>query len=330
MSRVKSVKKILLDSSKAALFAGIEIHNKPHIAYRYQTSVILIINAWELALKAYIYKYIGKKKIFENDKHTISFSKSLVLVRDNINFKKGNNTFKAIFDNINLLNEYRCDVIHYSESELDPIIFMLISKAVLNYNDFVKEYFKLDITKSNNLIILPIGLKLPLNPIEYLNQDYKLANNEFVNKVIKTIKNLNDNNIQESIVIHFDLFANSVKNVTNSDILVAITKNDDADLTMSISKKYRLTNDPNATPIRVEEPILPFEYWQIIQKIKEKRNDIKINQKFNKIMKQIKKDKTLCQERYLNPRTKSSPPKVFYSENVVDIIIKKYDEENTG
>ena len=64
MTRGKSVTKKLLDSSQAALFAGIEIHNKPNIAYRYQTSVILIINAWELALKAYIYKYIEKKKIY--------------------------------------------------------------------------------------------------------------------------------------------------------------------------------------------------------------------------------------------------------------------------
>lgn len=76
MSRGKSVTKLLLDSSQSALFAGIEIHNKPHIAYRYPTTVILIINAWELALKAYVYKYIGKKKIYEKDKkHTITFSK---------------------------------------------------------------------------------------------------------------------------------------------------------------------------------------------------------------------------------------------------------------
>lgn len=42
MSRGKSVTKLLLDSSQAALFAGIEIHNKPHISYRYPTAVILI------------------------------------------------------------------------------------------------------------------------------------------------------------------------------------------------------------------------------------------------------------------------------------------------
>ena len=77
MARGKSIKKVLLDASQAAMFAGIEIHNKPHINYRYPTAIILIINAWELALKAYTYKFIGKKKIYEDDgKHTISFKKA--------------------------------------------------------------------------------------------------------------------------------------------------------------------------------------------------------------------------------------------------------------
>ena len=67
MARGKSIKKLLLDASQSALFAGIEIHNKPNIAYRYPTATILIVNAWELALKAYIYQYIGKKKIYERD-----------------------------------------------------------------------------------------------------------------------------------------------------------------------------------------------------------------------------------------------------------------------
>lgn len=41
MARGKSIKKLLLDVSQAALFAGIEIHNKPNIAYRYPTATIL-------------------------------------------------------------------------------------------------------------------------------------------------------------------------------------------------------------------------------------------------------------------------------------------------
>ena len=104
MPRGKSITKLLLDSSQAALFAGIEIHNKPNIPYRYPTATILIVNAWELALKAYVYKFIGRKRIFEkNSEHTISLTKAAVLVRDNINTVKKNKEFQAVFDNIILL-----------------------------------------------------------------------------------------------------------------------------------------------------------------------------------------------------------------------------------
>lgn len=36
------------------MYSAIEFHNKPRISYRYQNVVILIINARELLLKAYI------------------------------------------------------------------------------------------------------------------------------------------------------------------------------------------------------------------------------------------------------------------------------------
>ena len=98
MSRGKSVTKLLPDSSQAALFAGIEIHNKPHIAFRYPTATILIINSWELALKAYVYKYIGKKQIYESDGiHTKGFSKILILTRDHINGQEKNKRFQAVY-----------------------------------------------------------------------------------------------------------------------------------------------------------------------------------------------------------------------------------------
>ena len=186
MNKGKSVKKLLLDSSQAALFAGIEIHNKPHIAYRYPTAVILIINAWELALKAYVYKYINRKKIYENDgQHTITFSKALGLVTADINSKEGKNAFKAVNENLDLLNNYRCSNVKKKKKALDPVIFMLLSKAVLNYDNFLKRYFQKDISKDDNLIILQIGMKLPFYPVEYLKQDYGSANNDYVNQVIQ-------------------------------------------------------------------------------------------------------------------------------------------------
>jgi hypothetical protein len=64
------VAKHLLNNSKYALLSAIEIHNKPIFPYRYEICTLLIINAWELLLKAYIYKIIKNKKIVQRDKKT--------------------------------------------------------------------------------------------------------------------------------------------------------------------------------------------------------------------------------------------------------------------
>lgn len=325
MSRGKSVTKLLLDSSQAALFAGIEIHNKPHIEYRYPTSVILIINAWELALKAYVYKYIDKKKIYEKDgKHTISFSKAAVLVRDNINKVSKNNEFVAVYDNLSLLNDYRCSNIHFIEDKLDPIVFMLISKAVLNYDEFLKEYFKKDITKDDNLIILPVGLKLPFNPIEYLKQDYGSANNDFVNNVVQTVRKLQDESVHDSIVVGFDVYTASVKKIHNADLIAAI---DQQEGTIKLTKSVRITDDPNAPAVRMEPELLPLTYLELRAEIKEQQQDIKFNNRFNKIMENIKKDGALCQTRYLDPNQKTGTKKDFYSEKAIREVIAKYNAQ---
>lgn len=325
MSRGKSITKLLLDSSQSALFAGIEIHNKPHIAYRYPTTVILIINAWELALKAYVYKYIGKGKIYEKDKkHTISFSKALVLVRDDIYSHNKQNQYKAVFENVNLLNEYRCSNVHFAESNLDPIIFMLVSKAVLNYDKFLKEFFKKDITRNDNLIILPVGFKLPFNPIDYLKQDYGDLHNEFVNNVINVVRELGNDNVQDSIVIGFDVYTASIKKIENADLVAAI---DQTNGTVSLVKQVRITDDPNAPAVRINDELLPpLTYQDVVDKVKERRPDIKLNKTYNLAMAIIKQDVTLCQSRYLDPKKKKGMKKDFYMESAVNAVICKYDE----
>ncbi len=322
MARGKGVKKLLLDASQAAMFAGIEIHNKPNISYRYPTAIILIINAWELALKAYVYKFIGKKKIYEDDgKHTISFKKANGLVKESIITTDKN--YLAVYSNLEKLNEYRCSNVHYANSDLDPVIFMLMAKAVLNYNDFLKKYFNKDVSSSDNLIILPVGFKLPFDPIDYLKQDYGEAQNDFVNDVIQTIRDLKDNDIEDSIVIGFSVFTESIKKVSNADIISAI---DQANGTVQLTRAYRVTDDPNAPLVRMEPNLPPLRHEDVRTRVKQQKTDIKFGKIFNAVMKEIKKDKTLCQVRYLDPRKQSGAKTEYYTEAAIPIIIQKYEE----
>ena len=106
MAKRKMVQVNLLKNSIAAYFAAIEIHNKPNISYRYETVTLLMMNAWELALKAYVKKYLKKKTIWANKEHTISFDKALGYVTEHINsLKKGG--FISVQENLFLIESYR-------------------------------------------------------------------------------------------------------------------------------------------------------------------------------------------------------------------------------
>ena len=228
----------------------------------------------------------------------------------------------AVSENIFQLNEYRCSNIHFAEKELDPIIFMLLSKSVLNYDAFVKKYLKKDITKDDNLIILPIGFKLPFNPIDYLKQDYEGIQNDFVNAVIQSIRELNGAGVEDSIVIGFNLVTDKVKNIKNADIVAALSNEENAIL---LRRAIRYTDDPNAPAIRVEADLPPLRYADLRQKVKEKKPDIKFGKIFNIAMKKIKSDKRYCRPNYLDPKNKNGTKKDFYTTEAVDAVLAEYE-----
>lgn len=326
--RKKNVVYNLLRASKSAMFSAVEIHNKPLFNYRYPTVAMLFINSWELILKAYIYKYISKTKIYEKDnkKHTISFSKSLILVRDDINLKEGHNVFGSQYANLELIEIYRNTNVHYFEDELNPAIFMLLSKSILNYNDFLLKYFKTDFTESDNLIILPIGFKVPFNPIEFLNKDYKSVNNEFIAEIIRNIKDLNDKHVEDSIIVGFDTLLASVKKITNADIIAAINSEDSK--AIPVTKAYRFSTEENAIPVKSEDILPDYDYKTYVKKLKEKIPDLKCNQQFNDINKIIKNDFKLCTIRYLDPRTNTGPKKPYFTQSAIDKFIELYNKNN--
>src|SRR6266853_3610724 len=103
----------LLKNSKAALLAAVEIYNKPLIDYRDETFVILLINAWELVLKALVSKNGGsifyRKKRHEPYK-TVSWTNA---------FSKSERYFPAsiaplpLLRNLELLSAYRDNAVHF-------------------------------------------------------------------------------------------------------------------------------------------------------------------------------------------------------------------------
>lgn len=318
----------LRDNSLQAYYSAIELHNKPNFKYRYETVVILLINAWELLLKAFIRKYISKK-IFYKDGNTYSIDECLKKLNNYLEQNNLDKKYKAYIENIKLLCEYRDNVIHfYNDETLIPVLFTLVAKCCIDYNDFYQSFFGKKPLEIENLHIMPVGFKLPFNPKEYLNKEYiKQATSEaskiFIERVVKSINELENNGVSESIVIGFDIFMSSVKKVNNSDFEVAI--NQDSDKSVSISKQYSITNDPNAQKVVIDDDAwlktYKYSYIELYEKLK--KHVKKFKQKdLNEFMKnEVKINPIYAGTRRVSPIKNSS---FRYTEAAYDFIKKHF------
>lgn len=323
----------LLKNSIAAYFSAIEIHNKPNISYRYETVTLLMLNAWELVLKAFIRKHIKGKDIFENNGHTISFDKALAYAAEYINGKRPK-SFVSIQENLLIIEEYRNQVAHFYNEQLEPYIFMLTAKAALNYVDFLKEHFSKDIITEQGLFILPLGFKLPFQPQEFLSKKAasKLETVEakkFMEQVVNTIISLKSDGIEDSIVLGFSLYLESVKKCSNSDLIAAITEIDQADTTFVQLRKVQIVDDKGATKVQLtDEELLsryPLSYQEVSERCRKEIPGFKQNRVFTGIMRELKENKSLCHERKLNPKSKKTSITTLYAEQVIDEIKRRYN-----
>src|SRR5690606_380619 len=99
--RRSPIAKNLLRNSISGMYSAIEVHNKPLIAYRYETVVLLTLNSWELVLKAYLYKFHKTVKLFHKDGTTKQFENCLNITQDKIGKE-----FMPVLENLERLYEY--------------------------------------------------------------------------------------------------------------------------------------------------------------------------------------------------------------------------------
>src|SRR4051812_8338077 len=132
--------KRLVDNSMSAMLAAVEIYNKPRVTYRDEITVITIVNAWELALKATFRKdgqsiYYPKRK---NERYrSIGLDDALARV-DARGLWPAETDGVAIIANLKSLAEYRDRAIHlYNAQGLGSLIYPFLQQNVLNFRDFM-------------------------------------------------------------------------------------------------------------------------------------------------------------------------------------------------
>ncbi|MFZ2167482.1 MAG: DUF3644 domain-containing protein [Minisyncoccia bacterium] len=319
----KKISTELLDKSLEAMTMAIEIYNKPLVRYRTETSIILIINAWENVLKALIKKNDWAKLYIAKTNWYKPFDECLECVKAN---RSG--LMDDAYQSIKLLYEKRCRVIHYHKS-IEVLDYMAIQANILFFKDFVAKNFNRSILKDKTWYILPIGTDVPFTEFDFINYSSAVKNApkdvlNYVRDVVSMQNALLDSN-KKGILLSIKVNLSNVNRINDADIRVGIDNSKEESL--SIEGILKISEQGKPVTISVEafnkmKDMYPFTYDNVRiacwAKAKQKVNQ----QKFHEYLNRCKLDQSLS----INWKNIvkslglpfSAPNKYMYKQKVID------------
>lgn len=225
----------LLQNGEAALLAAIEIYNKPQIEYRDECFVILLLNAWELTLKALLSKSgesIFYKKRRNEPYRTLSLTDALN--RAERDFPKAIPVL-PVRRNLELLSTYRDNSVHfYNSPGFGSLIYALAQTSIVNLKDLMAQCFGLDLRSRITWQLLPLGLEPPIDPIEYIAKQPKVDNGknsaikQFLAEIAKATSELEAANLDTGrFLTVFQVKLESTKKIEKADVVVGVQKSTD-------------------------------------------------------------------------------------------------------
>jgi len=322
----------LLANSRSAILAAVEIHNKPIFPYRYEVTSILVINAWELALKAYIARELPSIKLVKQDGTAKPFPECVACVSSALG-----KAFEATKCNLETLYDYRNKIVHFYYEELDIVVLGLLKSAVLFFVEFLEKHFSQRLDEETNLILMPIGFTKPTSPLDFISnksaaRDCSEQVKEFLQSIRKRSEHLLAQGINDSIVVNYSLALVNESRVKNADLVAAINNaaaQPNVIAVHNIVSAASLTYDPTAKPLRIAEEsvfssIFTETYDDVLRTARERFSDFLQNAHFNKIMRELKKDPNIKKTRLLNPKNPNGGGKDFYHKRIYDELAKHY------
>ena len=314
------------------MFSAIEIHNKPIFKYRYEVCTLLVINAWELALKAYIAREIKSVKLFKKNGATKPFTECVECVASHLG-----KPFAPVKSNLEILYAYRNNVAHFYRENLDILVLGLLKASVLFFSSFIEEHFGQSLHEEANLILLPIGFSSPVSPLDFIStrSAAKHCSQEvksFLRSIKKSSEALEQQGITDSIIVNFSIALVNESRIKNADLTAAINNavpQGNLIAVQNIISAANLTNDASAKLVRLSEEsvygnLFTETYNDVARTAREKFEDFIQNDKFNGIMRDLKKNQNLTRTRLLNPKNPNGASQKFYSKQIYTELAKHY------
>ena len=238
------------------MMAAVEIYNKPIFQYRDECTVILLLNAWELLLKALLSK--NKKSVFYPKKRnrpyrTLSWRDAL---------SRGEAYFPATIPrlpvrrNLELLGIYRDNAVHfYNAEDFGLLLYALSQTSIINFRDLLLDAFRIRLEEAINLQLLPIGIRPPIDIVSYIsgkpNTKMTTPVRQFLSVLAKGTEEIKDAGEDTGrLLTVFDVKLESIKKIGEADVVVAVEKGTTHDGPLAIVR----TQDPNKShPLRQTE-----------------------------------------------------------------------------
>jgi len=227
-------KRRLVENSMSAMLSAIEIFNKPRISYRDEVTVVLVVNAYELLLKA-ILRNAGKNIFYRKRRKEPYLTLSLDdCIKRMHNFKLwGNLDGEAVAANVLTLAEYRNRAIHlYNSKDLATLVYLLMQQSVINFKDLLLQTFGKDISKEMTWQLLPLGAAPPPEDVSFL--DPKPARpavqeaQDFIDHLRTRVEKIEESDGDPGrVATVYDVHMQSVKKYNSRDLLVGVDQGTD-------------------------------------------------------------------------------------------------------
>jgi len=233
--------------------AAIEIYNKPIFEYRDECVVILLLNSWELLLKAMLSKNgqsVFYKKRRREPYRTLSWVDA---------FARSEKYFPSsirpqpVGMNIGLLSTYRDNAVHfYNATDFGVLLYALAQTSIKNFRDLLHAKFGIRFEDEVNWQLLPIGIHPPVDLVSYLGDTSvhhkSLAVRQFLSELARAVQDVKAGGGDTGrLLTVFNVKLESVKKIGEADAVVAVSAPDPASAPLAIIR----TQDPNAShPLR--------------------------------------------------------------------------------
>lgn len=251
------------------MLAAIEVYNKPQMTYRDEVTVMLVVNAWELALKATLRK--KRLSIFYPKKPKDRYRS--IAIDDALGRVSAHNLWPtdidgpAVVANVKALTEYRDRAIHlYNAQGLGAVIYPFLQQNILNYRDFMVSKFQKDLAESMTWQLLPLGATAPADAVQFMKVDKRASMVAEVEDFITELRHLMDaaqaaGSDAGRVATVYDIHMQSQKKMSSADLVVAVAPTADGKIAF-----HKV--DPNQTH--------PFSATKLIAKVNEKRKGRKL------------------------------------------------------